>query len=395
MDLTPLLKTLAVHDGSDLFLSTGAPPCAKFNGVLKPLSSEPLKPGDIAKIAETVMDAEQRAEFERELEMNLAISVPGVGRFRINIFKQRNEVSIVARNIKLDIPNFDDLKLPKVLLDVIMEKRGLVLFVGGTGSGKSTSLAALIDHRNRNSGGHIITIEDPVEYVHRHKKSIINQREVGVDTRSFHAALKNTLRQAPDVILIGEIRDRETMEHALAFADTGHLAISTLHANNANQALDRIINFFPEERRPQLLNDLGNNLKAFISQRLVKTLDGKRRAAVEIMLGTPTIRDLIKRNEFSELKEIMEKSKALGMQTFDQALIELVNEGVLDEEEAIKNADSANNVRLKLKLHRDGGVAGSAAAEAGSQSGGASKASSWGADLKLEALDEAEDEEKP
>ncbi|MGH8629767.1 MAG: PilT/PilU family type 4a pilus ATPase, partial [Burkholderiales bacterium] len=304
MDLNPMLKILATQDGSDLYLSTGAPPCAKFNGVLKPLSAEPLKPGEVAAIAESIMDAAQRADFERELEMNLAISLANIGRFRINIFKQRNEVSIVARNIKMEIPKFEDLKLPEVLLKVVMEKRGLVLFVGGTGSGKSTSLAALIDYRNRNSGGHIITIEDPVEYVHRHKKSIINQREVGVDTRSFHAALKNTLRQAPDVILIGEIRDRETMEHALAFADTGHLAISTLHANNANQALDRIINFFPEERRPQLLNDLGNNLKAFVSQRLVKTSDGKRRAAVEVLLGTPTIRDLIKRSEFGDIKEI-------------------------------------------------------------------------------------------
>ncbi|WP_207388587.1 PilT/PilU family type 4a pilus ATPase [Azotobacter chroococcum] len=358
MDIQSMLRVLATQDGSDLYLSTGAPPCAKFNGVLKALGQEPLQPGAVAKIAEGLMDAEQRVEFERELEMNLAISLPNIGRFRINIFKQRNEVSIVARNIKLDIPRFEDLKLPKILLDVVMEKRGLVLFVGGTGSGKSTSLAALIDYRNRNSGGHIITIEDPVEYVHRHKKSIINQREVGVDTRSFHAALKNTLRQAPDVILIGEIRDRETMEHALAFADTGHLAISTLHANNANQALDRIINFFPEERRPQLLNDLGNNLKAFVSQRLVKTVDGKRRAAVEVLLGTPTVRDLIKRSELSEIKEIMEKSRNLGMQTFDQALIELVNEGAIGEEEALKNADSANNVRLKLKLHRDGGVPG-------------------------------------
>ncbi|SEI63978.1 twitching motility protein PilU [Azotobacter beijerinckii] len=358
MDIQSMLRVLATQDGSDLYLSTGAPPCAKFNGVLKALSQEPLQSGAVAKIAEGLMDTEQRVEFERELEMNLAISLPNIGRFRINIFKQRNEVSIVARNIKLDIPRFEDLKLPKILLDVVMEKRGLVLFVGGTGSGKSTSLAALIDYRNRNSGGHIITIEDPVEYVHRHKKSIINQREVGVDTRSFHAALKNTLRQAPDVILIGEIRDRETMEHALAFADTGHLAISTLHANNANQALDRIINFFPEERRPQLLNDLGNNLKAFVSQRLVKTQDGKRRAAVEVLLGTPTVRDLIKRSELSEIKEIMAKSRNLGMQTFDQALIELVNEGAIGEEEALKNADSANNVRLQLKLHRDGGVAG-------------------------------------
>ncbi|WP_205755089.1 PilT/PilU family type 4a pilus ATPase [Azotobacter chroococcum] len=381
MDIQSMLRVLATQDGSDLYLSTGAPPCAKFNGVLKALGQEPLQPGAVAKIAEGLMDAEQRVEFERELEMNLAISLPNIGRFRINIFKQRNEVSIVARNIKLDIPRFEDLKLPRILLDVVMEKRGLVLFVGGTGSGKSTSLAALIDYRNRNSGGHIITIEDPVEYVHRHKKSIINQREVGVDTRSFHAALKNTLRQAPDVILIGEIRDRETMEHALAFADTGHLAISTLHANNANQALDRIINFFPEERRPQLLNDLGNNLKAFVSQRLVKTQDGKRRAAVEVLLGTPTVRDLIKRSELSEIKEIMAKSRNLGMQTFDQALIELVNEGAIGEEEALKNADSANNVRLQLKLHRDGGVAGA------DQKGGES---AWQG-LSLEMVEEPEE----
>lgn len=357
MDFPALLKVLATQDGSDLYLSTGAPPCAKFNGVLKPLGTEAFKPGDVAVIADGIMDTEQRQDFERELEMNLAFSLSGIGRFRINIFKQRNEVSIVARNIKLDIPKFEDLHLPPVLLDVVMEKHGLVLFVGATGSGKSTSLAALIDHRNRHASGHIITIEDPVEFIHKHKKSIINQREVGVDTRSFHAALKNTLRQAPDVILIGEIRDRETMEHALAFADTGHLAISTLHANNANQALDRIINFFPEERRAQLLHDLGNNLKAFVSQRLVKTKDGKRRAAVEVMLGTPTIRDLIHRNELTELKGIMEKSTNLGMQTFDNALYDLAVEGAITEDEALKNADSANNVRLRLKLHDEGGVA--------------------------------------
>ena len=356
MDFPALLKLLATQDGSDLYLSTGAPPCAKFNGVLRPLNTEAYKPGELAVIADGIMDTEQRQEFERNLEMNLAFSLSGIGRFRINIFKQRNEVSIVARNIKLDIPKFEDLHLPKILLDVIMEKNGLVLFVGATGSGKSTSLAALIDHRNRHASGHIITIEDPVEFIHRHKKSIINQREVGVDTRSFHAALKNTLRQAPDVILIGEIRDRETMEHALAFADTGHLAISTLHANNANQALDRIINFFPEERRAQLLHDLGNNLKAFVSQRLVKTKDGKRRAAVEVMLGTSTIRDLIHRNELAELKGIMEKSTNLGMQTFDNALFDLAIEGAISEDEALKNADSANNVRLRLKLHSETGV---------------------------------------
>lgn len=353
MEIDALLQILANQNGSDLYLSTGAPPSARFDGVLKPLSDQPFKPGEVAAIAGSIMDAEQRLEFDRELEMNLAISLAGVGRFRVNIFKQRNDVSIVARNIKLDIPRFEDLKLPAVLLETVMLKQGLMLFVGATDSGKSTSLAALIDYRNRHSTGHIVTIEDPIEYIHRHKQSIINQREVGVDTRSFHAALKNTLRQAPDVVLIGEIRDRETMEHALAFADTGHLVISTLHAHNANQALDRIINFFPEERRTQLLHDLGNDLKAFVSQRLVRTVDGQRRAAVEVMLGTPTISDLIRRNEFAELKGIMEKSLESGMQTFDGALYALVVEGAITEEEALKHADSVNNLRLRLKLHND------------------------------------------
>jgi twitching motility protein PilU len=353
MEIDALLGLLASQNGSDLYLSTGAPPSARFEGVLKPLADQPFKPGEVAAIAASIMDAEQRLEFDRELEMNLAISLAGIGRFRVNIFKQRNDVSIVARNIKLDIPRFENLKLPPVLLETVMLKQGLMLFVGATGSGKSTSLAALIDYRNRHSSGHIITIEDPVEYIHRHKKSIINQREVGVDTRSFHAALKNTLRQAPDVVLIGEIRDRETMEHALAFADTGHLVISTLHAHNAHQALDRIINFFPEERRTQLLHDLGNNLKAFVSQRLVHTLDGQRRAAVEVMIGTPTVGDLIRRNELSELKGIMEKSVELGMQTFDGALYALVVEGAINEEEALKYADSVNNLRLRLKLHAE------------------------------------------
>ncbi|CAI8767518.1 Type IV pilus ATPase PilU [Pseudomonas sp. IT-P12] len=353
MEIDALLKILASQDGSDLYLSTGAPPCARFDGVLKPLTHQPFKPGEIATIALSIMDAEQRLEFDRELEMNLAISLAGVGRFRVNIFKQRNDVSIVARNIKLDIPRFEDLGLPPVLLDMVMLKQGLMLVVGATGSGKSTSLAALIDYRNRHSSGHIITIEDPVEFIHRHRKSIINQREVGVDTRSFHAALKNTLRQAPDVVLIGEIRDRETMEHALAFADTGHLVISTLHAHNAHQALDRIVNFFPEERHTQLLHDLGNNLKACVSQRLVRTRDGQRRAAVEVMIGTPTIGDLIRRNEIGELKGIMEKSSESGMQTYDGALFDLVAEGAISEEEALKYADSVNNLRLRLKLHAE------------------------------------------
>lgn len=348
------LNILAKKDGSDLYLSTGAPPCAKFQGVLKPLSQEPYKPGEIEAIAEQIMDAEQREIFNHELEMNLAISIHGVGRFRINIFKQRNEVSLVARNIKTDIPQFDNLNLPPILKEVVMTKRGLVLFVGGTGSGKSTSLAALIDHRNASSGGHIITIEDPVEFVHKHKRSVINQREVGVDTRSYKAALKNTLRQAPDVILIGEVRDRETMEHALEFAETGHLAISTLHANNANQALERIVNMFPEERRPQLLMGLSQNLRAFVSQRLLPTVDGGRCAAVEVLLGTKTIQELILKGRFNEIKEIMEKSENLGMQTFDGAIFKLHMAGKVSFEDAIANADSANNLRLRIKLASDG-----------------------------------------
>lgn len=395
MEFNDYLRILAKNDGSDLYLSTGAPPCAKFHGTLKPLEKDPMSPGAISLIAHDVMDEEQRVEFEHELEMNLAISLKGIGRFRINIFRQRNEVSIVARNIQTIIPNFDDLKLPEVLKEVIMTKRGLVLFVGGTGSGKSTSLAALIDHRNSTSGGHIITIEDPVEYVHKHKKSIINQREVGVDTRSFQKALKNTLRQAPDVILIGEIRDRETMEHALAFAETGHLAISTLHANNSNQALDRIINFFPEERRRQLLMDLAMNLRAFVSQRLVPTVDGKRCAAVEILLGTKTIQEIILRGQLENIKEIMEKSERLGMQTFDGALYSLYKQGRISVEEALKNADSPNNLRLRIKLGDKADAAEEVAAEGVDKPAEAAEAdplASTGLSLELEAIDEPEDD---
>ena len=357
MRITEWLKTLASENGSDLYLSTGAPPCAKFQGQLKPIDSEIMKPGDIKEIAYEIMDDTQTAEFEQELEMNLAMSIAGFGRFRVNIFLQRNEVAIVARNIVAEIPNWQDLRLPEILTDVVMRKRGLVLFVGATGSGKSTSLAALIDYRNSNSSGHIVTIEDPVEYVHNHKKSIINQREVGVDTRSWHNALKHTLRQAPDVILIGEIRDRETMEHASAFAETGHLCISTLHANNANQALDRIINFFPEERRAQLLMDLSLNIQCFVSQRLIPTVDGKRCAAIEILLGTPMIADLILKGDIDGIKEVMEKSENVGMKTFDGALFELYREGLITEDEALRNADSPNNVRLKIKFAKEGGEA--------------------------------------
>ncbi|MEH6634281.1 MAG: PilT/PilU family type 4a pilus ATPase [Halioglobus sp.] len=355
MRITEWLKILSNEGGSDLYLSTGAPPCAKFQGELKPIASEIMQPGEIKDIAYEIMDPTQQAEFETELEMNLATSISGYGRFRVNIFVQRNEVGIVARNIVADIPKWQDLRLPTILTDVVMRKRGLVLFVGATGSGKSTSLAALIDYRNSNSSGHIVTIEDPVEYVHNHKKSIVNQREVGVDTRSWHNALKNTLRQAPDVILIGEIRDRETMEHAIAFAETGHLCISTLHANNANQALDRIINFFPEERRPQLLMDMSMNMQCIVSQRLIPTTDGKRCAAIEVLLGTPMISDLILKGDIDGIKEVMQKSENIGMKTFDTALFELYQEGLISEDEALRNADSPNNVRLKIKFAKEGG----------------------------------------
>ena len=350
MEFEDYLRILAEKDGSDLFLSTGAPPSAKFHGKLMAIDRKIMHPGEVEAIANRIMDEDQKAEFERKPEMNLAISQTNVGRFRVNIFKQRNQVSMVIRAIKVDIPNWRSLNLPDILPKLVMQKRGLILFVGGTGSGKSTSLAALIDYRNSNSSGHIITIEDPVEFVHQHKKSIVNQREVGVDTDSYEDALKNTLRQAPDVILIGEIRDQETMEHALAFAETGHLCISTLHANNANQALDRVINFFPEERHKQLFLDLSLNLQAFISQRLIPTVDGKRCAAIEILLGSPRVCDLIKKGAIDEIKEVMLKSETAGMMTFDTALLNLYNEGKISYEEALKNADSKNNLALKIKL---------------------------------------------
>jgi len=353
MDFRSYLRTMVEKDASDLYLSSGAPVSAKIDGTLQALEDGALTPEQVKDVAWSIMNNEQITEFEHKPEMNLAISEEGIGRFRVNIFRQRNSVSMVIRNIKTDIPDWQLLGLPGILTDVIMEKRGLVLFVGATGSGKSTSLASLIDYRNSNSAGHIITIEDPVEFVHSHKQSIVNQREVGVDTDSYEDALKNTLRQAPDVILIGEIRDQETMEHALAFAETGHLAISTLHANNANQALDRIINFFPEERRNQLLLDLSLNLRAFVSQRLIKTVDGKRAAAVEILLGTPLVQDMIRRGDVHEIKEVMQKSESLGMQTFDRALYKLVENGRISADEALKNADSPNNLRLSLSLNTD------------------------------------------
>ncbi|MNV31325.1 Twitching mobility protein [compost metagenome] len=346
-----MLSKVVEYGGSDLFISADFPPSIKHQGLMKPLGQQNL-PSDQTKLfAYSLMNEKQRLEFETELECNFAISVPNVSRFRVNVFQQQLHVGMVIRTITAEIPNFTKLQLPTSLKDVIMEKRGLVLVVGGTGSGKSTSLAAMIDHRNENSAGHIITVEDPVEYVHKHKKSMITHREVGVDCHSWHNALKNTLRQAPDVILIGEIRDTETMEHAIAFAETGHLCLGTLHANNANQALDRIINFFPDERRNQLLMDLSSNMKAIISQRLVRTEDGRgRRAAVEIMLNTPLMSDLILKGNFHELKEVMSKSRELGMQTFDQALFDLYNQGAIAYEEALRNAVSVNELRLQIKL---------------------------------------------
>ena len=346
-----MLSKVVEYGGSDLFISADFPPSIKHQGLMKPLGQQNL-PSDQTKLfAYSLMNEKQRLEFETELECNFAISVPNVSRFRVNVFQQQLHVGMVIRTITAEIPNFTKLQLPTSLKDVIMEKRGLVLVVGGTGSGKSTSLAAMIDHRNENSAGHIITVEDPVEYVHKHKKSMITHREVGVDCHSWHNALKNTLRQAPDVILIGEIRDTETMEHAIAFAETGHLCLGTLHANNANQALDRIINFFPDERRNHLLMDLSSNMKAIISQRLVRTEDGRgRRAAVEIMLNTPLMSDLILKGNFHELKEVMSKSRELGMQTFDQALFDLYNQGAIAYEEALRNADSVNELRLQIKL---------------------------------------------
>jgi twitching motility protein PilU len=349
-----LLKAMHQVGGSDLFISADFPPSIKSQGSMRPLSQQRLTPDVTRALAYAIMNEKQRREFETELECNFAISLPDVCRFRVNVFVQQQAVGMVVRTIASEIPNFEKLELPEVLKDVVMTKRGLVLVVGGTGSGKSTTLAAMIDYRNANSAGHIITVEDPVEYVHKNKSCLITHREVGVDTLSWHHALKNTLRQAPDVILIGEIRDTETMEHAIAFAETGHLCLGTLHANNANQTMDRIINFFPEERRNQLLMDLSSNLRAIVSQRLIRTEDGKgRKAAIEILLNTPTISEMIFKGNFHAIKEIMHKSRELGMCTFDQALYELYNKGYIAYEEALRNADSANGLRLQIKLSGD------------------------------------------
>jgi twitching motility protein PilU len=347
-----LLRAMIAKKASDLFITAGFPPAFKLDGKMTPVSNQSLTPQHTQELARALMNDKQAQEFEGSNECNFAINPPGIGRFRVNAFVQQARVGLVLRTITTTIPKMDDLGLPSVLKDVVMTKRGLVIVVGATGSGKSTTLAAMLGYRNENSYGHIVTIEDPIEYVHDHKNCLITQREVGVDTETWGTALKNTLRQAPDVILIGEIRDRETMDHAIAFAETGHLCMGTLHANSSNQALDRIINFFPEERRAQLLMDLSLNLKGLISQRLIPNKDGSgRAAAIEILLNTPLISDLIFKGEVHEIKEIMAKSRELGMQTFDQALFDLYEGGAITYEDAIRNADSMNELRLQIKLN--------------------------------------------
>ena len=346
-----LLTVMADAGGSDLFITTDFPPSMKVHGRMLPLTQQRL-PADITRqLVESVMSKDQREAFEQELECNFAISIPGLARFRVNVFAQQQNIGMVMRTIPAVVPEFDQLGLPVILKDIVEMKRGLVLVVGATGSGKSTALAAMIDHRNRTTSGHIVTVEDPVEFVHRSVNCLVTHREVGVDTHSWHNALKNTLRQAPDVILIGEIRDAETMEHAIAFAETGHLCLGTLHANSASHTMDRIVNFFPEERRNQVLMDLSANLRAIISQRLVRTIDGKgRKAAVEILINTPTVAERILNGDFKELKDLMARSRELGMRTFDWALFELYDEGHISYEDALHNADSANELRLNIKL---------------------------------------------
>ncbi|MFC4621061.1 PilT/PilU family type 4a pilus ATPase [Comamonas nitrativorans] len=350
--INDLLQLMVNRKGSDLFLTAEFPPAIKVDGAVARVSQQPLSANHTMALARSIMSDRQMAEFERTKECNFAISPAGIGRFRVNAFIQQGRVGMVLRTIPADIPTIDQLGLPQVLKDVAMTKRGLCIFVGATGSGKSTSLAAMVDWRNQNSHGHIITVEDPIEFVHPHKNCIITQREVGLDTDSWEAALKNTLRQAPDVILMGEIRDRETMEHAIVFSETGHLCMATLHANSANQALDRILNFFPEERREQLLLDLSLNLRGMISQRLMPRLGTKGRiAALEVLLNTPLVSDMIAKGDVVEIKEIMQKSRELGMQTFDQALFDLFEANAITYEDALRNADSVNNLRLQIKLH--------------------------------------------
>jgi len=350
VELQEYFKTMVEMEASDLYLTVARPVMFRVEGKIRPGGDHVFSPAELETLAQSVMNEKQRREFAETLEMNLATSLPGVARFRVNIFQQRGSVGMVVRRIKADVMSVAELGLPSILNDIVMTKRGLVLVVGATGSGKSTSLAAMIDHRNANEAGHIITIEDPIEFVHRHKQSIVTQREVGFDTHSFQMALKNTLRQAPDVILIGEIRDTETMEAAITFAETGHLCLGTLHSNNANQAIERIMNFFPMERHAQIYLQLSFNLRAIVSQRLIPSLDGKRTAALEILMDTPRIRDLIKKGDVDILKEAMEQGVQEGCQTFDQALFKLYRDGQITLEQALINADSTNNLRLKIKL---------------------------------------------
>jgi twitching motility protein PilU len=356
LDIKKLLTVMNEHDASDLYITVDSPPCYRVNGVVRPAGNRCLEPDETETLSMSVMSDKQQREFEENNEQNLALYYAGLGRYRVNVFRQRGCIGMVIRQIKADVPTFETLGLPSVLKDVSMTKRGLVLFVGATGCGKSTSLAAMIDYRNSNQAGHIVTIEDPVEFVHTHKKSLVTQREIGIDTEDYQTALKNALRQAPDVVLIGEIRDTESMEAAINFAETGHLCLATLHSNSANQAMERIMNFFPPEKHKQLYLQLSLNLRSIISQRLVRTVEGSRVAAVEILLGSPRVKDLIHKGKIAELKEAMEISTTMGMQTFDQSLHSLYNEGLISYEEAIKNADSANNLRLKIKLSEEGSL---------------------------------------
>ncbi len=359
LSIRQLLMVMVKQDASDLYITSGMPPSYRINGPIIPLKQDPLNSVQTEQLANSTMSEKQRIAFATELEMNLALSYEGMGRFRVNIFRQRGDVGMVIRKITTEIPSIDELGLPDIFKEIVMTKRGLVIMVGATGSGKSTSLAAMIDHRNRNQAGHIITIEDPIEFVHQHRKSVITQREVGTDTMTFKAALKNTLRQAPDVILVGEIRDRETMEHALEFSETGHLCMATLHANNSNQALERVLNFFPEEMHPQVRLNLAMNMKAILSQRLVKTQDGGRKVAIEILMNTPRISDLIEKWDISEIKESMASGKNYKMQTFDQCLLQLWKDGFVSEEEALVHADAINDLRLKIKMSKLEGSDGS------------------------------------
>lgn len=355
MDITPFLKLMVDKGASDLFFSVGAPPCIKIEGLISPVGQAPLKSEQMAEIAGSFLNDAQRREFEATMELNMALSISDTGRFRVNLFRQRGEIGIVIRYIKGIIPSIEELNLPQILKTLVMELRGLILVVGATSSGKSTTLASMIDYRSENQRGHILTIEDPIEYMYKHKKSIVDQREVGIDTLNYDNALINAMREAPDVILIGEIRERSIMKHAIAYAETGHLCLSTLHANNANQTMDRILNFFPEDAKQQLLLDLSLNLRAIVSQRLIPGINNQRVPAVEVLINTPYISDLIEKGKIDEIKEAMERGREYGMQTFDQALYDLYKEGKISKENAIKFADSKNNVGLQIRLNEEKG----------------------------------------